>query len=136
VTTSGGLKTVKQLSRIRTTKTKYCELSSLLIYEMFEFLKTYVRIRKLNVSLVIHENVQLRDVVMELKNALVALTGEFKATKESWAKDKKSWAADKESLARIEKSVDANAIRKMEKQLESYEDKIELKDKMIAKRFQ
>ena len=27
VTTSGGLKTVKQLSRIRTTKTKYCELS-------------------------------------------------------------------------------------------------------------
>ena len=75
---------------------------------------------------VIHENVQLREVVMELKNAMIALTDECKATKESWAKDK-------ESLARIEKSVNASAIRKMEKNLKSYQDEVELKDEMIAK---
>eukprot|EP00956_Cyclotella_meneghiniana_P002755 scaffold3227_cov63-Cyclotella_meneghiniana.AAC.2 len=40
VTTSGGLKTVRQLSRIRTTETKYCELGSSLFYVvMFEFEK-------------------------------------------------------------------------------------------------
>ena len=39
VTTSGGLKTAGQLSRMRTTKTKYCALSSSLFYMMFEFEK-------------------------------------------------------------------------------------------------